>query len=312
MAEQLVQVKVVDAREIGQALTALNSHDDPTNWVLMGYGQGINDIVFVGKGSGGLSEFKEQMQDDKIFFAVLEVVVKGDEYNPVKHVFFSWIGNQVPPGVMKARSSGHRTELVEWVKKFVSVSCEYQTEKRTDIHYDPIAQAITRMRATYHTSHEPTQERQAMSRSSAQGGGSTSKLVIVDKAKVVAGLKEVYEAKADWAILAYVEGKKDEVELVGTGSGGVEGLRNQFPTNRIYFCVLSLDYHAQGTRDTITKYCFVTLIGPEVKPLQKARSGGQRQDIWDFVLSVMPLHAHYQPGSARDLTAEEILVKFRD
>jgi len=60
----------------------------------------------------------------------------------------------------------------------------------------------------------------------------------------------------------------------------------------------------------VRKIVLVTLIGAEVGALQKARSGGQRQEITDFVLSVIPLHSHFQPGNAAELTEEAILSKF--
>lgn len=60
------------------------------------------------------------------------------------------------------------------------------------------------------------------------------------------------------------------------------------------------------------KIVLVTLIGGEVGALQKARSGGQRQEVSDFILSVIPLHGHFQPNDASELTEEAILSKFHD
>ena len=49
----------------------------PKKRVLLTYGSGKNDIVYVDKGSGGLDEFKTYLTEDKIFYGILEVVVKG-------------------------------------------------------------------------------------------------------------------------------------------------------------------------------------------------------------------------------------------
>jgi len=305
------QIRVVDEASILEALSALNHSQQPTNWVLLGYGAGKNEIVLQGQGTGGLDDFASQLKDDQVQFGVVELVVKGDAYNPVKHVLLTWIGEAVPPGLSKARSAAHRAELLELVKKKVSISTEFQTSKRTEVQYDAIAQSLTRMRATYHTSQDPTEERQSMSRSHAKGG-TTFKMTVVDQPRVEAALRQVFEGKADWVILAYVEGKKDEVELVASGSGGVNALKAQYPTNRIYFCVVATECQATGSRETVKKFTVVTLIGHDAKPLQKAKSAGQRQDITDFILSVVPVHGHYQPSHPGELTEETISSKYRD
>jgi len=46
-------------------------------------------------------------------------------------------------------------------------------------------------------------------------------------------------------ILAYVEGKRDEIELVSSGSGGVAALQARYPTDRIYFCAVATEFKVQ-------------------------------------------------------------------
>jgi len=50
------------------------------------------------------------------------------------------------------------------------------------------------------------------------------------------------------------------------------------------------------------------MIGQNVPPLQKARSASQRKDVSDFVLTVTPVNAHYQPNDASELS-EGVLMK---
>lgn len=52
------------------------SHSPRLQRVLLGYGSAKNDIVLLGTGTGGLEEVREQLRDDKIQFAVLEVTGK--------------------------------------------------------------------------------------------------------------------------------------------------------------------------------------------------------------------------------------------
>jgi len=298
------QINIVDPEGVKRALGDLNNTTSSTNWVSLGYGEGKNDIILVDSGSGGIEEVKNTLSADKILFVIVEVVVTGDKYNPLKHVFISWIGRDVPAGISKARSAGHRHELIDFVKDVVSISCEYQTDQLTEISYDPIAQSITRMRPAYGSSTEVSATRKEMS--AGKSGGTPSKLIIMNEASVVSALKSVFLAEKDWAILAYVIGKKDEVELVKTGVGGIQSLKNEFPADRIYFCLLRITVKTSG-RDTLPKFIIVTMVGNTVKPLQKARSAGQRQDISDFILLHVPFHTHYQPGSANELTEQAIM-----
>jgi len=302
------KVNIVDRDELARVLKALGNVDDPTNWVLLGYGEGKNDIVVVNSGSGGIDEFKAHInQDDKIFFGLLETMVAGDEYNTVKRVLVTWIGSSVPAGLAKARAAGHRTELKEVIKEWVSVASEYQTARIEDINFDNIAQTLTRMRPSYHTSTHATTERKQMSEGK---HGTSSKLIVLDEDTAKAGLKQIFDGTADWAMLAYVEGREDEVELIETGTGGLEALKERFPTNRIYFVMLSLKMPTGINTESVTKYILLSLVGTQVKPLQKARSGGQRKEIQEFIQTVLPVNAHYQPGGPSDLDKHNLLTKF--
>jgi len=103
--------------------------------------------------------------------------------------------------------------------------------------------------------------------------------------------------------------KKDEVEFLETGKGGLDTLRRLFPTDRIIYAMFTLKVPTTA-RESITKYILLSLVGSQVKPLQKARSGGQRQEIQEFIKRVLPVNAHFQPGGPSDLTVEALLVKF--
>jgi hypothetical protein len=82
------------------------------------------------------------LKNTEVCYAIVEVVVKDDElYNPIKYMFITWIGPDVPPGnhlimissiynfsdllltkigLTKAKSAGHRKELLD----FVQVKCK--------------------------------------------------------------------------------------------------------------------------------------------------------------------------------------------
>jgi len=312
-AMETTRVNIVDPKALKAVLDKLNASDNPTNWVLLGYGEGKNDIVILGSGNGGIEELKTHMDETKVMFAIVELTVTGDDYNPIKRVWITWLGRKVEAGINKARGAGHGTELRDKIKKDfnLSLSSEYQADQLKEVSLEPIAQSITRMRPVYHSAEEVKPDRQAMSGSKSRNE-QKSKLIIVQENKVVQALKDIFASKFDWLVLAYVLGKKDEVELIKTGKGGVNTLREEFPAETIYYGILRQPLVTSG-RDEVSKFLLITMIGKNVKPLQKARSAGQRQDIADFVMQYCPFHAQYQPSKKDDLTSVEInqvLAKF--
>jgi len=106
--------------------------------------------------------------------------------------------------------------------------------------------------------------------------------------------------------LSYVQGSTNQVELIKCGGGSIEGLKKEYPSDRIYYCILRLP----GS-DSVQKIVLLTLVGSQVPALAKARSGGQRQEVQDIVIKVVPLHGHYQPIDEDDMTPTTILNKFK-
>jgi len=214
----------------------------------------------------------------------------------------------VPAGLQKARAAGHKRELLDFINDCCSVSSEYETANMKDINFEDIVQALTRIRPVYASANLPGEEKKEMSHSKGIHGVQ-AKLVVVNEDEALAGLRSVFEGTAEWALLAYVEGKRDEVEFLECGAGGLDALKQRFPKDRIFYAMFTVKIPTTAT-ETVTKYILLSLVGSQVKPLQKARSGGQRMEIQEFIKKVLPVNAHYQPGSASDLTLSTLLTKF--
>jgi len=306
-------LKLLNKDDLLAALKDLNDSKTKTDWVLIDYGKGKNEARYSKKGEGGLDAFKLELKDDAVQFGVVQVHIKSDEYNPIKNALLCWIGPKVPAGLGKARASGHREQLLDEVKGAVAISAQFVADKMEEMNYDNVAQAITRIRAKYEQASTVSEQRQEMSRSDGKSGVKASKLVIEDEETAKAGLKSVHEGKNDWAILSYVKDKKDHIEFIAAGNDGIKGLKEKFPSDRIFFSVLRLpSTEGQGVlASSVQKIVLLTLIGPQVKPLEKARSSGQRQGVSDFIISVIPFHGHWQPNDANDLSVDTILAKFK-
>ena len=174
---------------ISEALSELRRNDSDMNWVLFGY-RTKTCLEMLGAGEGGLEELKDELKPDEIRFAILEVVVTGDEYNAVKFVLITWVGPDVKAGaravvrcvcvlcssyvrlvcayvshcflclngayfgagLAKARCAGHRKELVTFVQQSIGIAAEYQPATLEEITSADISSKITRVAASYQDS----------------------------------------------------------------------------------------------------------------------------------------------------------------
>jgi len=297
------EVTLVNAGELYSALQELHSTNNNTDWILLEYGKGVSDIQLTKKGTGGIDAFKKELKLDAVQYVVVQVLINSDEYNPFKNCLIAWIGPNVKAGLLKARAAGQRARLFELITekgKGIPISSQFAADKIEDVTSDNIAHSITRISSKYGTATNVTEERQAMSKATTN---TTGQLAVVDKNIIETALKDVHTQKYDWVILSYVKGQKSQIELLGTGTGGAEGLKAHWPTDRILYCVLRVASEQE-------KIVLLTLIGSEVKPMEKARSGVQRHEMNNYILTVIPLHGEYQPNDISDLNTASIITKF--
>lgn len=75
----------------------------------------------------------------------------------------------------------------------------------------------------------------------------------------------------------YSDTEKDRIEFLETGNGTLNDIKRLFADDKIRFCVFCLEYLQPGFVEKVKKYILITMVGPSVPPLKKARSSGQRQ-----------------------------------
>jgi len=77
-------------------INAVRSDSDPADWALYGYEGNSNTLSLVGMGSGGLSELKSHLEDNKILYGLLRVIDVVDGTPNTKFVYIVWVGERVP------------------------------------------------------------------------------------------------------------------------------------------------------------------------------------------------------------------------
>jgi len=51
------------------------------------------------------------------------------------------------------------------------------------------------------------------------------------------------------------------------------------------------------------------MVGDAVSPMHKAKSSGHRDEIQEYIMSILPFHTQFQPGDKEDMTEENLLKK---
>ena len=306
MASTSLQIN--DMTALQSELAKLQSVEDPTNWVLLTY-QTKEAVSASASGSGGLEEFKRHLVPSQVLFGVLEFVVGDSHEHDVstrKFVLASWIGPDVPSGMQKARSAGHRSDLRAILHEHVAIAAEIQAEALDDLTLDAFAQAVSRMRGAYKKAVDATPAHKAQ----ASGRGGTSRFEVVDEPSAVAALESVSKGANDYCILATVAGSRGQYELISAGSGGVAALKGLWPSDRVFFALTKIQQVTEDNQ-TFQKYVLISLVGEGVSPLARARTAGQSKEVADWLIAYVPFHGLYQPNDPSDLEDSEILKKFK-
>jgi hypothetical protein len=113
----------------------------------------------------------------------------------------------------------------------------------------------------------------------------------VNEDEIREACSKVHKGQDKWAALGYVEGKKDEIAFVQSGSS-LEDLKKIFPRDKILYVMIA--QQVTVTTTTTLKYLLVTCVGDQTGPLGmlfgpfliilvKARSGAHRAELVEFI-----------------------------
>jgi len=106
-------IKFVDKEAVKADIQDVRNDATSTDWVLVGYegGKG-NTIISLGKGSGGLSELLDVVQDNIVAYGLLRKTDKIDDSLTVKFAYITWIGENIDR-MHRARMGTHKGSVNE-------------------------------------------------------------------------------------------------------------------------------------------------------------------------------------------------------
>lgn len=299
-----------DANQEEPATVAIQSlRDAKTNWALFGYAGTSNKISFLQQGNGDWTEVDALLDDKNVYYAIIGVTFGLGDYVQNKYIFINWIGAKAKPTV-RARSSQHRVALYAFAGSIFPLAGEMQALAREDATSENIRKKLI---GTTQLSEE---QQQLAERSGSPAPNATSSsssgvetFELIDAPGIEAALKKVKDDSntTNWVSFKYAEDGSYKIQLDREGSGGIEEVKPLLKDDTILYLVVGV-VQTEVDYQTV-KYIFVTFIGPNVKPLHKARSSQHRVKLYNHFGQFLQLAGELQILSADDLSEVALISK---
>ncbi|KAH9478667.1 Coactosin [Psilocybe cubensis] len=121
---------------INEAYLEVRDDKSDTNWLLLDYESERSDkLIVTKKGSGGLSELREALDDSKASYAYARVSYSNDkESKREKFILVVWIGPNCKV-MRKAKISVHSADVKNVLRVY---SIEVAAREKDDLNEDPI------------------------------------------------------------------------------------------------------------------------------------------------------------------------------
>jgi len=295
--------------QVQKALEDIRNDSSTTTWIVLGYDNQREDaLMLVGTGVGGISALNPLLADDQVSYAVLTVEFVEGDYTSKKYVFLTWVGPEVKP-LFKARSSQHRNQLYKFVNKTLQLGGEYPALTREDLSEDLLKEKLTGARKQDEAKIAKAVPTKGADKPTPKSSTATEepKLPITNEAEAVESLIAVRKQELNWLHFGYTGGRLDSITLVNKGTGNFTELFGLLEPEAISYFIIG-----QETKEgdySIRKFVFLAWVGPQVKPLLKARSSQHRIMIYNFCNTHVSLSGELQILQKEELTENLLLWK---
>jgi len=287
------------------AMAEMRADDKPEDWVLMELAAGTKNVLkLAGKGAGGLEEFKSNLPQNMPAWGVVrftETIEKSptEKINVTKYVFLQWLPDGVPMmlkanlGVLKGQIS---TFLSPYHVEFTPFS------DPSEIDENMIRQKFQEASGTADKTRDRNADREdtpvfagvPLGGTGQQQGAKPKQaftpiktsglLKFTDRDAITAAINEVRSnPSTNWALIGYVSGTKDTLELRGSGTGGADELSSQFVAAEVMYAIVKvsdqIDSDLGSHSSVTTKYVVVHLLGPQTPIMHKAKIGTVKGEV---------------------------------
>jgi len=133
------------------------------------------------------------------------------------------------------------------------------------------------------------------------------KVKFVDEPAVVQSLKDLIDDKKETSYVVLGYQGATALDIVATGTGPVEEIKELLKPGEVNFVIMGVMFEEVNFKEY--KYLLIGWVGPEVKPLHRARASQARPVLYKYCKTYLQLQAEYQAHSLEDLTTKKLLSK---
>lgn len=287
--------------EIRRAIVSVRSDAQPENWVLVSYQGQTNSIRLVGSGSGGVDELTSHLTDDNIYYGLLRVTEEVDEHQTVKFVFIYWLGPRVAT-FRKAKVTTHKGAITSFFGQYHN---DIETSDRSELSLQEIMNKVSNASGTRshvkdadlsgldYTAETPIGQLQRAGTGTATRKTSTTPQKEAPRSvqNIVTFVGEDHIRQTifavrrdndptDWAVITYDGPKSSNLILKGSGSGGLEELREHLESGAISYGILRRTNEFDG--HITVKFVLIIHIDEKVPVIRKAKIVTHKGAITEF------------------------------
>lgn len=277
-----------------------------TDWVLFTYEDPkSNNVVFLGKGSGGVAEMSQHLKDDIVGYGLVRKVDQIDMTAHSKFCFVNFVGDNINR-MLRARLGTHQGAVRAFFAPFhVDISPEKSSEISDEIVLKLIkstsgteSKVLSDDRTVFTTKVTATKKvsdgsaapaaaapaaatttaapaaapkRAVTPRNPSMSAGDNKDALLFDNEETVrGGLKSVRDDSNDinWAIVTYDAPRSKTLTLAGTGSGGVAEFIENLKDDQVCYGLVRLIETVDNSQTV--KFCWVNWTGQNIHRMQRA------------------------------------------
>jgi len=331
---KMAEGSVSFADGLRQQVNVIRDDSSGVNWVLITYADPSKPgLVFLGKGSGGVSELKGHLTPDNVCYGLARKIERIDDTDAVKFCYIRWIGKDIP-FMQKAKIGTHSGDIADFFHPFHTSLDAPDLSEVTDEHVmkliqtasgtfkhvltDDAAAARVQSRSavqakTAAAAPAPQQAKPAAQPKAAAQPRAAPASSSDDAINVGAGIREAIKTVrddtnlTDWVLATYDHsGNKTQsksIVLVGTGQGGLAELKSKLADNIVGYALYRTTERVDDS-ETV-KFVFIDWRGPQIHRMQRAILGTHSGAVREIF---HPYHVDLLDVSKQDEVTEGLIA----
>eukprot|EP00004_Rigifila_ramosa_P007970 TRINITY_DN19159_c0_g1_i1.p1 TRINITY_DN19159_c0_g1~~TRINITY_DN19159_c0_g1_i1.p1 ORF type:complete len:335 (-),score=99.72 TRINITY_DN19159_c0_g1_i1:86-1045(-) len=257
------------------------------NWVLTEMAE-PRVLSFVASGTGGIAELVPHLKENVAAYGVVRLTEKVDDNDVVKFVLVDWLPQGVP-FMQKAGLGVLRGQVLKVLEPFHN---QVTTDNKSELTEQALRDLVNATSGTKSAVRERDYDREDIMLVGGQAIGR-------DKPKAFAPIKAGQQlhfpedgqaaindvrnsaTSTNWVVFGYVKGSKDQIELVGSGSGGLPEMASKIMDDGVFYGLYRMVDRIDDS-DTV-KYATFYWIGDSTPIMHKARVGTHKGEVESFL-----------------------------